>query len=284
MKLDELLEETATDAFELAALAAAAAPDGALLIGGSAADALATPHSDIDVFCFTDDASDAASTFVQAPGVTVHLHFVSGASLRESGDALRALATSRSPSVVPPALPYEHLAALHALDRGIVLRDDAGLDVLRTAAGSDLTSLYVMLRSLYACRAFASDAVGMLEADAHWAALSVARRAGESALDAALAAAGYVNPNPKWRASLAVISVLRGEVSFSADDVRLTLFPDASDPVGAVRALAASWAGVMTKVEDGALAGAYDVAGEASAALSLLRDAAERASERSDGG
>lgn len=199
------------------------------LLGGSLADDLGTETSDVDVYCFVaGDPPWTGPRVARCGAVSLELHVVDvQAAARRVGSLLPLVVTDPPP--VPERWPFlagGDLRLLHALYCDRRLHATTGnSEWLRQQTGADLLHVHSALRASLTGVALAEDAEALTGRDHLWTALYCARLAAESGLDAALACAGLVNPNPKWRLPLAARARLVDETFPCEKELVKGLFP-----------------------------------------------------------
>ncbi|MEV5533679.1 nucleotidyltransferase domain-containing protein [Streptomyces prunicolor] len=171
----------------------------AVVLGGSLADNMGTPVSDIDVYCFSDATRpDGQHAFRRLNERVVHIHTVNRTTLGSLGGPLWQLLDEPQCLDGVPVLPPTTLSDLHALQAGRALYDDGTLEQLRVDSGSDLLGSYLVLRNLVRTRRL----LQRLKDGPGAPAKVCVRGVLEATTDTCLAAIGLVNPNPKWRVEL----------------------------------------------------------------------------------
>jgi hypothetical protein len=171
----------------------------AVVLGGSLADNMGTPGSDIDLYCFSDATQPADQhTFLRLNERVVHVHAVDLTRLRALGSLLWQMLDESQDLVRVPVVSPTTLSDLHALNAGRALHDDGSLEQLRVDSGSDLLGSYLLLRNLVRTR----ELLQRVRYDADVPTKVWVRGLSESTTDSYLAAIGLVNPNPKWRIEL----------------------------------------------------------------------------------
>lgn len=213
-------------------------------LGGSLADDVGTITSDIDLYCFVDRQSTAArvpSIVTRTRGTVIECHIVFAHDYLQYGESFKDILTGPDdPARMPYPSPAD-LRCMHALYRDRALASGSSAESVRRNTASDLTHIYVALRSAISCESSAEDALAMLDVGEYWNALYSARLVAEFALDTALAVAGEFNPNPKWRMSLAERARFNGTLPYDIEGLVPGLFPNPlgrADAFGAVLALA----------------------------------------------
>lgn len=204
MQLAHLMEAADLDVEALAEQARRAGCRGPLVIGGSLADGLGTALSDIDLMCFEPSAD--AVPGAQRVSVSRHrwgrldvdLHRVDVPTLVDICAPYRAHLLA-APARPVDRLPHDIFVLMHALHSGIPVDGTADLEELADLTGTDLYPTLLGLRALGILLNHWRDARQFEELALGRPALVAARSAVEAAADAALAMAGRVNPNPKWR-------------------------------------------------------------------------------------
>ena len=237
MMTESVLEQWGVDGEQIVAAARQEVGEGDLYLGGSLADDLGTPSSDVDLYCFvpTGGSGRRRVELVGHRAVMLELHVVDVGHELSTADSLVPLVTMPEPP--PPGhwpfLTGASFRAFHALlcDRPLAA-DHGAAERMRGTLGVDLLPIYVALRASSAASSLALEAAQMAAADSILSALHCARSAVELALDAALAAVGSVSANPKSRLTLA------RRVGLYSDDGGLVplaaLFPDHRAPDDAV--------------------------------------------------
>jgi len=212
-------------------------------IGGSLADDVGTITSDVDLYCFVAGGeAPVAPAPARVGAAGVECHVVRVADYSDFPESLSVLLTD--PDRAALRTPYPSPAALrcmHTLYRDRALAPGPLSDAVRRETAADLTHLYVGLRSVISCAASAEDVIAMLSMGEYWTALYGTRLVAEFALDAALAVGGHVNPNTKWRMSLAERAIVAGDLPYDMDGLVPGLFPSPlgdGDPFTAAVALA----------------------------------------------
>jgi Nucleotidyltransferase domain len=206
--------------------------DADLLLGGSLADDLGNEGSDIDVYCFMmKEAPWSGPRLAECANATLELHVVDvRAATRMVGSLLPLVMDENAPpSQEWPLLSGAALRLLHALYRDRRLIAETGsAEWLRWHTGADLLHIHLALRATMTAAALAEDVDLLAGPEQRWSALYCARLAVESALDAALASAGLVNPNPKWRVPLALQAKFVYDAFPDEPELLHGLFPTAS--------------------------------------------------------
>ncbi|HZB32339.1 MAG TPA: nucleotidyltransferase domain-containing protein [Streptosporangiaceae bacterium] len=206
--------------------------DADLLLGGSLADDLGNEGSDIDVYCFMmKDAPWSGPRLAECGNATLELHVVDIRAATHTAGSLLPLVTDDNPppSQEWPLLSGGTLRLLHALYRDRRLNAETGsAEWLRRHTGADLLHIHLALRATTTAAALAEDVDLLTAPEQRWSALYCARLAVESALDAALASAGLINPNPKWRVPLALQAKLVDDAFPDEPELLHGLFPTAS--------------------------------------------------------
>jgi len=239
-----------------------------IFIGGSLADDLGTSGSDVDLYCFLEDAPvDVRRPLVTECGdASLELHVVEVAAAIGQTESLASLVVDAAdlPPHQWPLLSPQELRRLHALyrDRGIY-RAVGAAESFRRAAAPDLLHLYVALRALLTCVSLAEDVGALVASEERWSALYCSRLAVESALDAALASRGMVNPNSKWRVPLAQRVQLVDPQFPDLETLLGGLFPDPRAPGEAVRRCLDTAAHCLRVVTDDGFLASFPIVAEA---------------------
>jgi len=235
MHLDHILEAADWDTEQLVCNARREGCHGPLVVAGSLVDGLGTALSDIDLICFERRSGLYSHEMVvvdrrQWGRLTVDLHLVNVATFQALCTQYRDRLFA-APSQPIGRIPYDALVLLHALHSGQPLTDDAELTDLRTAVGSDLYPMLLALRALGGFLQHRRDAQQLDRLGLELAGLAAARNAVEAIADASLAAAGAVNPNPKWRVLLMQRAVRDGAAGWLPwSEMLEALFPDRLAP------------------------------------------------------
>ena len=242
MKTTELLEGWGIDLPTLTRFLDEQVGNVAMVVGGSLADDLGGPWSDIDVYAYGDvtigsgltqerrfetDSGAPRRAFGRLRGAEIDVQVIPVAPLSAIGAQLRLLLAPEAISALPSIAP-NYVPALHALSNGIPI-NARDLDGLRTASAADLLGRWLAVRAVLALETLIADATAMIKARERLAPVFQLRMAAESAIDGLLGGAGYFHPNPKWRTHLALRGVTEGIIPLSSRDIVAALFPDASD-------------------------------------------------------
>ena len=204
MHLNHLLEQTNVDVELLTTHARREGCRGFLVVGGSLADGLGTPLSDVDLMCFEPSAegfpTEQRVSIVRRRwgSLTVDLHRVAAPSLTEICVPYRRHVLD-VPDRPLGRLPYDILVLLHSLHSGIPITDPAEVAGLADAVGADLLPILLGLRGLNSFLLHYRDGRQFIALRLDRPTLVAARSAVEAAADAALAMSGRLNPNSKWR-------------------------------------------------------------------------------------
>lgn len=231
MMTESVLEQWGIDAEQIVANARQEVAECDLYLGGSLADDLGSPASDIDLYCFVKSGGTDLRR-VRVVGhrpVTLELHIVDiGHELATTASLVPLVADADPPPPSRwPLLSGGTFRAMHALlcDRPLA-RHGGTAERMRSELGADLLPVYVALRASLAATSLVREA-GQRATESMLGALHCARMGVEAALDAALATAGTVSANPKWRLTLAR---RQGLLPDGGGDLLLAgLFPDHRD-------------------------------------------------------
>jgi hypothetical protein len=243
---DQLFEQWNVDAADLVRIMQGAVGDADLFLGGSLADDLGTEGSDIDLYCFvTEDPPWTGPRVARYGPASIELHVVDVRQAAERVGSLLPLLLAEEPPPPQqwPLLTGGDIRLLHALYRDRRLHSGSGgAEWLRRQTGADLLHIHLALRATITAAALARDVASLVGPEQGWTALYCARLAVESALDAALATCGLVNPNPKWRVLLALQARLTNEAVPNESQLLDGLFPDTrnAEAIGVCLTIASS--------------------------------------------
>ncbi|WP_431936245.1 nucleotidyltransferase domain-containing protein [Micromonospora sp. RP3T] len=256
-----VLEHWGVDPEQIVAGARHEVGDADLYLGGSLADDLGSPDSDIDLYCFVESGGSGTRR-LQLTGyapVVLELHVVDVNQELATGVSLAPFVIEADP--LPPArwpiLSGTAFRAFHALFYDRPLAPPTGpADRMRSGLGTDLLPIYVVLRSALAASSLDRQA-DRRATESTLSAVHCARLGVEAALDAALATAGAVSANPKWRLTLAR---RHGLLSDGTEDLVLAgIFPDRHRADDAVARCHRATARLLDRVRQDAFLARYPV-------------------------
>ena len=269
MILDEVVERSGCDVDALHAAALAMVGDVPMVVGGSLADDLGHPGSDVDVYCFVDHVGPAPPCSAATPAL-LDLHLTPPELIDEAAALGHALLSDPAAYDLT-GMSESVLGALHALALGTALHREDEIARLRLHARADLVSFHLASAALDAFAWLAVEAVALMGETDEVTELAMLVRAAEAAIDAALGAAGQACPNPKWR--FALVRACGVGFPVPSDCVVATLLPGCADLVDPRATALATITAAVDHAADHPLLRPTGAANRARAVLADLRDA-----------
>src|ERR1044072_2372212 len=161
MKTEELFEGWGLGLTMLRDAATTVAGDEAMSLGGSLADDLGHPQSDINVYCFAEGSGGCEHwVALDLAGRRVVMHPVPDSTITALGESGHGLLTD---TTCDASIHTQWLPFLHALSRGVPINRRATLAAMADRAAAELYPYHFGTTALAAFACLAEEACALVE-------------------------------------------------------------------------------------------------------------------------